>query len=120
MNELERAGKFGYELTTHLYKFEEYGVPQARHRYIIVGIRKDLKLKFKIPKPSHMKRFKTCKDAILQPEIKNDFPNHEFTKQSNNVVERLKYIKPGENAWTADLPNDLKLNVKGSKIIYDL
>ena len=116
LNELERAGKFGYELTTHLYKFEEYGVPQARHRYIIVGIRKDLKLKFKIPKPSHMKRFKTCKDAILLPEIKNDFPNHEFTKQSNNVVERLKYIKPGENAWTADLPNDLKLNVKGAKL----
>ena len=47
---------------------------------------------------------------------KNDFPNHEFTKQSNNVVERLKYIKPGENAWTADLPNDLKLNVKGAKL----
>ena len=63
-----------------------------------------------------MKRFKTCKDAILLPEIKNDFPNHEFTKQSNNVVERLKYIKPGENAWTADLPNDLKLNVKGAKL----
>ena len=26
----------------NLYKFEEYGVPQARHRMIIVGIREDL------------------------------------------------------------------------------
>ena len=49
LDELNHAGRHGYELTTHLYKFEEYGIPQARHRYIIVGIRKDLKLKFKIP-----------------------------------------------------------------------
>ena len=32
----------GYRLTPHLYKFEQYGVPQARHRIIIVGIRNDL------------------------------------------------------------------------------
>ena len=30
----------GYEIVPHLYKFEEYGVPQSRHRVIIVGIRK--------------------------------------------------------------------------------
>ena len=29
----------GYNITPHLYKFEEYGIPQARHRIIIVGIR---------------------------------------------------------------------------------
>lgn len=45
LDELEKAGKYGYELTTNLYKFEEYGVPQYRHRYIIVGIRKDQKTK---------------------------------------------------------------------------
>ena len=32
------------------------------------------------------------------------------------MVERLQYIKPGENAWTADLPENLKLNVKGAKL----
>ena len=26
----------GYTITPHLYKFEEYGIPQARHRIIIV------------------------------------------------------------------------------------
>jgi len=31
LKELAEAGK-GYSLVTHLYKFEEYGVPQARHR----------------------------------------------------------------------------------------
>jgi hypothetical protein len=28
----------------------------------------------------------------------------------------LKHIKPGENAFTADLPKHLQLNVKGAKI----
>jgi DNA (cytosine-5)-methyltransferase 1 len=35
LTELEGTG---YVLTPHLYKFEEYGIPQARHRLIIVGI----------------------------------------------------------------------------------
>ena len=37
--DLEHAGK-GYSLTVHKYKFEEYGIPQARHRIIIVGVKK--------------------------------------------------------------------------------
>ena len=42
----------GYRIYPNLYKFEEYGVPQARHRVIIVGIRKDLPFEFKIPSPA--------------------------------------------------------------------
>ncbi len=38
--------KAGYKIYPNLYKFEEYGVPQARHRMIIVGIRKDLPYEF--------------------------------------------------------------------------
>ena len=40
LGDLANAGQYGYRLTTHKYKFEEYGVPQARHRFIIVGIRR--------------------------------------------------------------------------------
>lgn len=36
----------GYSVYPHLYKFEEYGIPQARHRIIIIGIRKDLDISF--------------------------------------------------------------------------
>ena len=46
----------------------------------------------------------------------NNAPNNEQTKQSAVVVERLKYIKPGQNAFNADLPDELKLNVRGAKI----
>ena len=43
LKELKNAGK-GYELTIHKYKFEDYCVPQKRHRFIIIGIRNDLNL----------------------------------------------------------------------------
>ena len=42
--------------------------------------------------------------------------NNELTNQSAAVVERLKYIKPGENAFTAAIPEELRLNVAGAKI----
>lgn len=115
LDDLSGAGK-GYVITPHLYKFEEYGVPQARHRVIMVGIRKDLNLSFKPPAPTHLKKFKTCKEAIEIPPIKPGSDNHDLTKQHPRVVARLKHIKPGENAWTANLPEDLKLNVSGAQI----
>ena len=114
LRELESAGNCGYDLTCHLYKFEDYGIPQARHRYIIVGFRKDLNLKFGVPKPSGIKR--TSKDALSNPPIPEDAKNQELTRQSKNVIERLKNTNAGENAWTANLPDHLKLNVKGAKL----
>lgn len=112
LSELKKAG---YRIYPNLYKFEEYGVPQARHRVIIVGIRKDLPYNFEIPSPEEYTT-KTCKEALENPPIPVETANNEQTKQSKIVVERLKYIKPGENAWTANLPNELKLNVSGAKI----
>lgn len=107
----------GYRLYPNLYKFEDYGVPQARHRVIIVGIRKDLPYVFKIPSTKQYKGVdNTCKTAIEVPPIPDDAPNNELTKQSAKVVERLTYIKPGQNAFTADIPEHLQLNVKGAKI----
>lgn len=105
----------GYKLYPNLYKFETYGIPQARHRIIIVGIRNDLDFEFKIPSNAHYAE-KTCSQAINNPPIAPNAPNNERTIQSATVVERLKYIKPGQNAFTADLPEELQLNVKGAKI----
>lgn len=107
----------GYRIYPNLYKFEEYGVPQARHRMIIVGIRKDLPYEFKIPSTVPYKDCDvTCKTAIEIPPIPEYATNNEVTKQSAVVVERLKHIKPGQNAFTANLPEELQLNVKGAKI----
>lgn len=107
----------GYRIYPNLYKFEQYGVPQARHRMIIVGIRNDLPCEFKIPSPDlYADQDVTCKTAIEVPPIPKDAPNNELTKQSAIVIERLKHIKAGQNAFTANLPEELQLNVKGAKI----
>ena len=107
----------GYRIYPNLYKFEEYGVPQARHRVIIVGIREDLPYDYKVPSTEKYRNVDvTCKTAIEVPPIPKDATNNELTKQSDTVVERLKHIKPGQNAFTADLPEELKLNVRGAKI----
>jgi DNA (cytosine-5)-methyltransferase 1 len=107
----------GYSVYPNLYKFEEYGVPQARHRIIIVGIRNDQNVVFNIPSAAAYKnKLRTSKDAIENPPIPRNAPNNELTKQSKDVIERLKYIKPGENAFTADIPTRLQLNVVGAKI----
>ena len=114
ISELNNAGKYGYDLSVHLYKFEEYGVPQRRHRYIIIGTRGDLNLSFKVPKPRNKQ--KSSKEALEIPPIKKDSINHEIPVHSKTVTARLSKIKPGENAWNAKLPKDLRLNVKGAKL----
>lgn len=114
LDDLKQAG---YRIYPHLYKFEEYGVPQARHRVMIVGIRDDLPFEYKVPSTEQYKNVdNTCRHALECPPIAADACNNERTKQSAAVVERLKYIKAGENAFTADLPGHLRLNVKGAKI----
>ncbi len=115
LEELENVAP-GYRLTTHLYKFEEYGVPQTRHRLIIVGVRADQELQFAVPAPTQLISFRTVAEALKQPPIPGEAPNHEPTRQSPRVVERLKHIKPGENAWNARLPPALRLKVKGAKL----
>lgn len=103
----------GYRIYPHLYKFEQYGIPQARHRVIIIGIREDLPYEFKVPSPALYKDVdNSCRTALEVPPIPADALNNEQTRQSATVVERLKYIKPGQNAWDADLPEELKIKSK--------
>ena len=111
---LEDLADIGYELTTHLYKFEEYGVPQRRHRIIIIGIDKDEDLKFQVPVPTTKDNPKSAQEAIENPPIPEDAENNEYTNQSKTVIERLDSIPEGKNAWCDEVPEHLRLNVKGA------
>jgi site-specific DNA-cytosine methylase len=104
----------GYRIYPHLYNFEQYGIPQARHRIIIVGIRKDLPWEFTMPRAPNT--INTCREALENPPIPPVATNHERTHQSPLVEEWLQYITPGENAFTAALPAHLRLNVRGAEI----
>lgn len=116
LSRLRSAGG-GYDLTVHLYKFEDYGVPQKRHRIVIVGIRNDLGLKFRVPKPTHsVAKWVSARAALEATPDVHSLPNSERTRQAQQVVERLKRIRPGENAWNADLPKSLQLNVVGARL----
>jgi len=92
-------------------------VPQTRHRIIIVGIRKELGLVYRVPSTAPYRNIDiSAKCALTNPPIPQDAFNNELTRQSEVVKLRLMHIKPGQNAFNADLPEELKLKVKGAKI----
>lgn len=114
LDELQGAG---YHIVPNLYKFENYGIPQARHRIIIIGIRNDINLEYHVPSfVPYAGIDNSCRTAIEVPPIPPDALNNELTRQSPTVVRRLEHILPGQNAFTADLPEELRLNVNGARI----
>lgn len=114
LQDLSLAGRHGYRVTAHLYKFEEYGVPQMRHRVIVVGIRKDLGLTFRVPAPTTPQRFITAAEAL--EGVEKVKLNNERTRHSKRTVEMLKHIPPGGNAWHPNVPEELRLNVKNCRL----
>lgn len=105
----------GYILYPHLYYFERYGVPQRRHRMIIVGMRDDLPYKFHIPAPLQCGP-KSCREAICEPPIPDWALNNEPRRISPRTVERLSYILPGHNCFDSDLPEHLRIKAKGAQL----
>ena len=114
---LESMKDAGYRIYPHLYKFEDYGVPQTRHRIIIVGVRNDLPYVFYPPSPgAFVPQDISSQAALEEPPIPENAPNNELTAMNHVVVERLLHILPGENAFTANLPEHLRLHVRGARI----
>jgi len=107
-----------YVVTPHHYHFENYGVPQTRHRVIIVGIRSDiarkLKRPFMPPAPSNVRI--TAREALA--DMQACLPNNQPKPLSDKVMERLQHIAPGKNIWDVNdsIPKHLQLHVKGTHI----
>ena len=114
LNDLKESG---YKLNVNLYKAEQYGIPQTRHRVIIVGIRDDLPVEYHVPDPAQYADLDVSAKTALS-NIPIGAPNNEEKKLSKKVVERLSYIQPGENVWQAEerlgdkFPTELKINTK--------
>ena len=112
LNDLKECG---YKLTVNLYKAEQYGIPQTRHRIIIVGIRNDIPVEFRVPDPSVYKNCDISAGTALS-NIPENAPNQETRKLASKVIQRLSLIYPGENVWQAEeagrLPDELKIRTK--------
>lgn len=98
----------GYVVSVHLYRFEEYGVPQRRWRVVACGIRCDVGVRFYPPAPTHARPV-TCEEALRGVESVPH--NNEPTRHARHVVELLKHIPEGSNAWDPAVPEHLRLNV---------
>ncbi len=58
-------GKFGYRITAKKIDVRNYGIPQSRKRFIIIGVRKDIQKVYIFPNQTHGKA--TKKNPHLKP-----------------------------------------------------
>ena len=117
LRELEEAGP-GYSVTSKLYKFENWKIPQRRHRYIIVGFRRDTNLTFEHPEPDKDWPTATAREALS--DIPANAANHAPTMPNQRVQERLSYIQPGANAFSDSIPERLRLNMRSNALISQI
>lgn len=104
MTDLAKCSDYGYTIFADNFKFEEYDVPQTRHRVILVGFRHDFFLENKVSycKPEKSDFIVTCEEALSN--IPKSAKHQELTKHDPKVIRRLKKTKEGGNVW--DLGDD--------------
>ena len=99
---------------------EEHGVPQARHRVILFGIREDIKTQFSPLSPVRSRR--TVRDAISDlPKLRSRLTNKEdsskeWAKVVSNYMSRLAIL--AQDAEMTKLSAALK--AKAAKVAPDL
>lgn len=93
--DFERVDDIGYDVQYKLINFADFGVPQNRERIIIIGIRKDLNIKFEFPEPTHKNNPLTVKEALK--DVEQVIANNERLKVLPSTVEKLKKIPAGGN-----------------------
>lgn len=101
---LDRFRLSGYNVSYQMYRLEDYGLPQARHRYFIVGINKFFGWHFEHPEPTSERV--TVREALA--DIPQDAPNQERQKHGANVLYRLAYAQRGIDPKSDDMPEGLR------------
>lgn len=103
--------EIGYNVVpVKVLKAIQYKVPQKRERLIIVGVRKDIDIKYEYPKP-YRKIYK-LKDALKKGELFDcDVPKSNGVKYPKGKKEVLDMVPP--KGYWRDLPIDVQKEYMG-------
>ena len=103
--------EIGYNVVpVQVLKAINFKVPQKRERIIVVGIRKDIDLKYEYTKP-HQKIYNLA-DALKKSELYDcDVPKSEGSKYPKSKVDVLDLV-PQKGYWR-DLPLDIQKEFMG-------
>lgn len=100
----------GYDVEVNKVNFADYGAPQLRLRVLIIGVRRDLGKKYKLPNPTHTPdKYVSAKEA-LKGVGKVPYNNERLGIQPR-TVEMLKLIPAGGNFTS--IPKNSPYYVKG-------
>ncbi len=106
----ERADVLGYDITYKVVNTANYGVPQTRERFICIGVRRDIGIKFVFPtethynpeknklsdeEKNHMTPWVTCSQAI--GDLDYPLPEDKEMQAGSKHKELLKLVPPGDN-----------------------
>ena len=103
--------EIGYNVVpVQVLKAINYRVPQKRERLILVGVRKDIDIKFEYPKP--YRKVYNLEDALKKGELYNcDVPKSKGAKYPDYKKKVLDLI-PQKGYWR-DLPIDIQKEYMG-------
>jgi DNA (cytosine-5)-methyltransferase 1 len=103
--------EIGYNVVpVQVLKAIDYRVPQKRERLVLVGIRKDIDIKFEYPKPHH--KIYTLKDALKKGDLfDKDVPKSNGSTYPPHKKEVLDLVPP--KGYWRDLPIDIQKEYMG-------
>jgi DNA (cytosine-5)-methyltransferase 1 len=102
-----------YDFSPAFYNSADFGAPQTRERFILVGRRLDQRARFITPSPT-VKKWRTVGDVLgNMPEPPEDYsehaeiPNHSRSRVTKVNIERFKHVPQG-GGWK-DIPNEMRI-----------
>lgn len=103
--------EIGYNVApVQVLKAINFKVPQKRERLILVGVRKDINLKFEYPKPH--KKIYNLKEALKKGELFDcDVPKSPGSKYPQSKINVLDFV-PQKGYWR-DLPLEIQKEFMG-------
>ena len=112
-----------YRTEYRIINAADYGAPQLRKRFILIGTKTDLVIPFPKAKyfenpASYQKGYRTVGEVITDladESTLGKIKNHNAPKHNAIVKERFSYIKEGEKMDVSALPERLRLGTKTGK-----